>query len=354
MNKDLLDLYTDYLICSSEQTTATQLSRMLDGHVSHDQVTRFLSSQSFTDKDLWKLVKPTLRSIESEEHGVLIFDDTIIEKQWTDENEIICYHFDHSKGRSVKGINLLNLIYHHNGISLPLSFHIVKKPISYCDLHTRQIKRESMVSKNEMLHQMFMQMIANAVKFKYVLFDSWYSSKETFDLIRKKRKHFISALKSNRLIALSEKDKRNGRFQQVREIGLKDGEIVRGWLKGYSHEVLICRQVFTNKDGSTSSLDLVCSDLSLDGNDITRIYQKRWNIEVYHKSLKSNACISKSPTRTVRTQSNHLFLSICSVLKLEQLKIHHKMNHFALKAKIYLNSLKAAYAEISCFKKAAA
>ncbi len=99
---------------------------------------------------------------------------------------------------------------------------------------------------------------------------------------------------------------------------------------------------------------LICSDWSLDGNYITRIYQKRWNIEVYHKSLKSNACISKSPTRTVRTQSNHLFLSICSVVKLEQLKIHHKMNHFALKAKIYLNSLKAAYAEISCLKKAAA
>ena len=61
----------------------------------------------------------------------------------------------------------------------------MKKPISYCDLNTRQIKRKSLVSKNEMLHQMFMQMIANALKFKYVLFDSWYSSKETFDLIRK-------------------------------------------------------------------------------------------------------------------------------------------------------------------------
>ena len=114
-----IDLYTDYLICSTEQTRATQLSRILDGHISHDQVTRFLSSQSFTDKDLWKLKKPTLRSIESEEDGVLIFNDTFIEKQWTDENEIICYHFDHSKGRSVKGINL---IYHHNDISLPLSF----------------------------------------------------------------------------------------------------------------------------------------------------------------------------------------------------------------------------------------
>jgi hypothetical protein len=30
------------------------------------------------------------------------------------------------------------------------------------------------------------------------------------------------------------------------------------------------------------------------------------------------------------------------------------MSHFALKATIYLNSLKAAYAEIFCLKKAAA
>ncbi len=353
MNKDLFDLYTDYLICSTEQTTATQLSRMLDGNISHDQVTRFLSSQTFSSKDLWKLVRPTLRQIESDE-GVLIFDDTIIEKQWTDENEIICYHFDHSKGRTVKGINLLNLLYHHNGISLPLSFQVIEKTVSYCDLKTKQVKRKSQVTKNEMLKQMFLQMLSSSVKFKYVLFDSWFSSKETFDLIRKKQRHFIGALKRNRLVALSAKDKRDGRFHKVSDLALKDGEYVHGWLKGYSHEVLICRQVFTNKDGSTGSLDLVCSDLSLDGDDIARIYQKRWNIEVYHKSLKSNACISKSPTRTVRTQSNHLFLSICSVLKLEELKLHHKMNHFALKAKIYLKSLKAAYSEIAILKKIAA
>ncbi|MDM1249272.1 transposase [Acinetobacter sp. R933-2] len=230
MNKDLLDLYTDYLICSTEQTTATQLSRMLDGDVSHDQVTRFLSGQSFTSKDLWKLVKPTLRQVESDE-GVLIFYDTIIEKQWTNENEIICYHFDHSKGRSVKGINLLNLIYHHNNISLPLSFQIVEKPISYLDEKTQTLKRKSIVTKNEILHQMFMQMIASAVKFKYVLFDSWFSSQETFELIRKKKHHFIGALKSNRLVALSAKDRRDGHFHKVREIALKNGECVRGWLK---------------------------------------------------------------------------------------------------------------------------
>ena len=32
--------------------------------------------------------------------GVLIFDDTIQEKPYTDENELISWHFDHSKNRS--------------------------------------------------------------------------------------------------------------------------------------------------------------------------------------------------------------------------------------------------------------
>jgi len=37
----------------------------------------------------------------------LIFDDTIIEKAFTDENDLISWHWDHSKHRSMKGINLL-------------------------------------------------------------------------------------------------------------------------------------------------------------------------------------------------------------------------------------------------------
>jgi hypothetical protein len=35
-------------------------------------------------------------------------DDSIEEKPYTDENEIICRHFSHAKGRCVKGINILS------------------------------------------------------------------------------------------------------------------------------------------------------------------------------------------------------------------------------------------------------
>ena len=110
MNKQHLELYTDYLLSTFGYATATGLERMMDGEISHDKTTRFLSEDDYTSKDLWLQVKPTVRKVESDE-GVVIFDDTVQEKPYTDENEVMCWHYDHSKGRSVQGFNLLNCLY---------------------------------------------------------------------------------------------------------------------------------------------------------------------------------------------------------------------------------------------------
>lgn len=74
MKRADLDLYTDYLLSTFGAATATGLSAMVEGEVSHDRITRFLSAQDFTSKDLWQQVKPVVRSVESSD-GVLIFDD---------------------------------------------------------------------------------------------------------------------------------------------------------------------------------------------------------------------------------------------------------------------------------------
>jgi hypothetical protein len=100
MKKEELELYTDYLISTSGYATATGLSAMLDGEVSHDKVTRFLSEREYTSKDLWREVKATVRRIEQADR-VLIFDDTIQEKAWTDESDAACWNFDHCQGRPV-------------------------------------------------------------------------------------------------------------------------------------------------------------------------------------------------------------------------------------------------------------
>ena len=48
MKKADLDLYTDYLLSTFGAATATGLSAMVEGDVSHDQITRFLSAQEYT------------------------------------------------------------------------------------------------------------------------------------------------------------------------------------------------------------------------------------------------------------------------------------------------------------------
>ena len=134
--KDYFDLYTDYLISNSGLVTATGLSAMMDSDVSHDQITRFLSKGDFNSKTLWKKVKPIVRQIESND-ACIIFDDTIVDKKWTDESDIICCHHDHTKGQNVKGVNILNMIYHSSNVSIPIGFEVIHK-YACCDIKSTE------------------------------------------------------------------------------------------------------------------------------------------------------------------------------------------------------------------------
>lgn len=338
------ELYTDYLICTQGAATATGLSGMLDGMVSHDQITRMLSSQEFTSKDLWQAVKSIVRQVETED-AVLIFDDTIQEKAWTDENELICWHYDHCKNRNVKGINLLNALYYSQNASIPIAFELIKKTLEFLDEKTNKIKRKSTITKNELVRSMIRVCQRNQLKYKYVLFDSWFASTENFSFIRKQGKHFVCALKTNRLATL-DADKKTSKLTRIDSLDLPEDQAVLGWLKGYEAPVKLIRLRFTNKDGSTAVLHLACSDLSCDFDEIDAIYQKRWKVEVFHKSLKSNTSLGKSPTKKLRTQSNHVFLSIYAAFKLELLNIKQKLNPFTLSRTLFIKATRMAFDEL--------
>lgn len=352
MNIKLLELYSDYIISSFGQITATGLSRALSGSVSHDKITRFLAKNDLNSKELWKLVKPVIKE-EEQEDGVLIIDDTIEKKPHTTESELICWHHDHQSNRSVKGINIINYVYSVKEISLPVGFDVIKKPIKFCEVKSKKEKRRATVTKNELTRNQLKICQRNQLKYKYVLTDSWFSSKENMSFIRHDlNKHFIMAIKSNRTVAVSEKDKAQGRFTRIDSLSWSSQKLVRGWLKGLDFPVLLHRQVFTNKDGSTGILYLACSDFNCNVSRLEAIYKKRWKVEVFHKTLKSNTGLAKSPTKSIRTQTNHIFMSIYAAFQLECLKSKHKMNHFALRSRIYLRALQHAMFELQSLKSA--
>lgn len=351
----LLDLYSDYLLASFRMATATGLSELTDRVLSHDKISRFLGQEEFTSKDYWRFIKPLVRRVEHPD-AVIKIDDTIEEKPHSTENEVICWHWDHSKkpkAGHTKGINILNFLYESPlGVEIPVTYEIVRKSEEYVDAKSGEVKKRSPRSKNEMVRdQLFVLHKYNRVPFRYVLWDTWFSSKENFDFVHYTlEKHFISALKCNRKAALSREDKMEGKFHRIDSLELQAGQAITVYLRGLDYPVQLVKQVFTNQDGSTGDLYLVTNDLTLSSSAICTTYEKRWGVEDLHKSLKQNVGLEKSPTKHERSQCNHIFAAMIGWTKLELLSIKEQSNHFALKQKMYVRAVKAAFEELQGLK----
>ena len=350
MDDQLLDLYTDYLISSFGLVTATGLSTLLGGSVSHDKITRFLASRPRTAGDLWRLVKPFVRQVQSAD-GVMIIDDSIAEKPFSDENDIVCWHYDHAHQRVVKGINFVSCLYHAQEVSLPVGFAVIAKTETYLDKKNGTPKRRSPITKNELYQTLLRHAAQNQIPFRYVLNDIWYSSADNMKFVKNSlKKEFIMPLKANRKVAVGLEAKLQGQFVCVDALVLEPQTRLEVYVEGVDFPIFLVKQIFANKDGSTGVQYLVTSDAELTFDAITTLYQKRWNVEPYHKSLKQHAGLEKSPTHTVTTQSNHLFAALCAFIKLEMLKTSTQLNHFALRAKLYLRALEVAYSTLGALK----
>lgn len=58
------------------------------------------------------------------------------------------------------------------------------------------------------------------------------------------------------------------------------------WLESVDFPLMLVKPVFINEDGSTGILYLISDEISRSSDHLTIIYQKQWNVECYHKSLK--------------------------------------------------------------------
>jgi hypothetical protein len=147
------------------------------------------------------VAKPFVRKMQSDE-GIMIVDDTISQKPYSDENDIVCWHYDHASAEVVKGINLITALYHSRGLSLPVEFQLIAKTEQYVDKKDGKTKRRSPITKNEYYRMMLQQAVINKIPFKYVLNDVWFASADNMNFVKHKlHKEFVMPLKRSRPIA---------------------------------------------------------------------------------------------------------------------------------------------------------
>ena len=218
-----------------------------------------------------------------------------------------------------------------------------------CQVKTRKESWKSDRTKNEMFRDLVSTCAGNALRFKYVLCDSWYTNSENIKHVLGLKKHLIGAVKSNLEVALPLSDKKAGKFVKLNELDLELG-LKQVYIRQLEVPVSLCKDILINGDGSQAVQYLLSTDLTLSFQQVITTYQKRWGVEEYHKSLKQNTSVAKAPVKTMTTQANHLFASICAFVKLERLEVVEKTNHFALKAKLYIKATQAAFKELAQLK----
>ena len=344
-----LSKYTDFLLSVPKYATATSMAAVYDHQISHDKVSRFLRSSYLDSAVVWKSAKSFIRSLVkfSDQSGVISVDDSIVEKAHTDENAMICYHWDHSLNRHVKGINFISLHYSHREVDVPIQVRIVEKTEAYPDKKTGTTKYKSPKTKNEHFRDM-LKVAVQQVGFRYVLGDSWFSSADNINfIINDLQRHAVLAIKTSRTVALSDRDRKNGHFLRVDQLSqLEVGTPLTVYLRSVAQPVSLVKQVFTNKDGSQGVLYLIATDLTMSYEKITTIYKRRWKVEEYHKSLKQHTALAGSPTKLVETQANHFYAAIAAYIKLEKLKHKTGRGHFRLKAILMVTAAKSCLEQI--------
>jgi hypothetical protein len=223
-------------------------------------------------------------------------------------------------------------------VSVPVSLQVVEKELLYSakkQVWEWQIKK----SKNEIFRQI-VKRLTQSRQVDYVLSDSWYSSKENMTYVFEEcQTDFVMALKSNRLAARGEKEAKKGSFKPLEKLKLGK-RAVKLYLKGLDFPVVVVKKTFKHGRKSSGTLYLACSDLELGYEAIFNLYKKRWKIEEYHKSLKSNCSLEKCQASTHTAQTSHFYCAALAYLLLEKTKAKEDKNHFALKKELTLLQVK--------------
>ncbi len=293
-----MDLLTGRNTPSFAKDTVYRFMKML--HINWIRFTTLLSS---------RIIKDAIIPLDSEERAdVLIIDDSMFERNRSKKMELLAKVFDHARHCYKFGFRMLTLGWSDGSAFLPVNSILLStenkknriNEASAVEKRTVGYKRRGLSMKKGTLAMLeLLKHAKNAgIPARYVLFDSWFSSPsplhavkgigyDVIGMVKKTPKMFFRYDGEDMpLTSIYNKNrKRRGRSRYLLSVMVdvvKDGEAIPA-------KVVYVR----NRNKRKEYLCLISTDVSLDENEIIRIYGKRWDIEVFFKVCKSYLNLSK-------------------------------------------------------------
>jgi hypothetical protein len=176
--------------------TITNLPEHLES-ISHDGINYYLKTEKLTSRLLWDKVKEV---VEPDGNGYIIFDDSVLDKIYSEEIEMVSRQYSSNEHGILKGLGVVSCVYVNPKVQ---RFWVIDYRIFNADVDGKtKIDHVKDMLQNLVYDQLF--------PFDRVLMDTWYAVNSFMLYIDSLDKIYDCPLEKNRLVDdtfAKEKDK---------------------------------------------------------------------------------------------------------------------------------------------------
>jgi len=309
--------YCQYLISSQINYTLTNFADHSQ-EFSHDQLNRLLGNDKLTPRLIWEQTRDQIVFCEN---GYVVFDDTVIDKNYSFAIELVRRQYSGTTKSIIKGIGVVTCIYVNPEIN---EFWLLDYRI-FAPQHDGKTKLDHVRAMYDLL-------IDNkGLSFSTVLMDAWYATKELMLHIERSGRVFYCPLKVNRNV--DEGTSSPAQYQRVDQLQWSEQEIQQGksiHVKDFpkGHRLQLFRLVV-----STDRTDyVVTNDKTQSSTAATQqVCDHRWKIEQLHRESKQLTGLERCQCRSSRSQRNHIACALLVWCRFKELARHTGKTLYQLK-----------------------
>ena len=295
--------YCQYLLVSQINYTLTNYAEHTE-KFSHDMANRYLAGDEIRPRLVWENVQS---QVVQTPYGFLVFDDTVIDKNYSHHIELVRRQYSGNAHSVIKGIGVVTCVYVNPKTD---QFWILDYRIYDPDGDGK--------TKLDHLQDMLLNCVyQKELAFWAVLMDTWYATKKIMLQIEKFDKIYYCPLKNNRQVDDSGGSQPYGRVDGLEwtEVEQRQGKVIK--IKGFpaEHKVKVFRVVL-----STQRTDyVVTNEIAQDHLEVVRdVCGFRWKVEQFHRETKQLTGVEGCQCRKARMVRNHIGCAILVWVRLKQ------------------------------------
>ncbi|MDB9342572.1 transposase [Nodularia spumigena CS-588/06] len=316
--------YCQYLLSSQINYTITNLAEHLE-QISHDAINYYLKREKLTPRLLWENVKDI---IEEDANGYIIFDDSVLDKRYSQEIEMVRRQYSGNEHGVVKGIGVVSCVYVNPQFK---RFWVVDYRIFNPDVDGKT----KIDHVKDMLSNLVYQKL---LPFDTVLMDTWYAVNSLMLYIDSLEKVYYCPLKNNRLVddTLGKEKYKRIELLEWSEEESECGKIIK--IKGFPAQKKV--KLFRVAVSNNRTDYVATNDLSQSSTNVVQeVCKIRWKIEEFHREIKQLTGIESCQCRKARLQRNHIACAMLVWIRLKNLAYQTGQTVYQIKHNLLSNYL---------------